>query len=316
MASKKIVVYFRKKIGGNDPFAKWGAKRSVYHSLFRMGESLGFEMYFIPQPEHYLGGVLFQNPWKYSSAEGTFHPTHETITADAIYDRSGGLSFPDRGIDAKVLNSRAFKALCADKNRTYDLLKEFMPPSFRIKTQKELSIALIKFSSQELVVLKPADGFGGKDIAIDTPLKIQGVPLKPKKAYTLQKFVDTSSGIPGITDTLHDLRIIIVDGEVVLAHVRTPKKDSLLANVAQGGSIREVPLKKIPPFIMRRVQKIQRIIDRTFNRPIYSIDFGISGESAYVFELNDQIGFPSEDMHASTKFINNILRSLSRRADI
>ncbi len=310
--SKKIVVHFGKKVGSSDPFLSFGTKRSVYHALFKKGMEQGFEMYLSPNADHFLSGLSFVNPYLYDTHSGLFKKIDGTILADAVYDRSGGLSFPHKDVDHKVLNSWKFKKLCADKNATYDLLKPFMPQSFRVTNSATLQMLDSSLALDEFVALKPASGFGGKDIVIDKWKNVRETELVPTTSYTVQKFVDTSRGIPGVTDTFHDLRMVIVHGEIVLAHVRTPKTGSLLANVAQGGSIQEVPLEKIPSFVLEKTARIQAIIDPLFDAPLYSIDLGICGKEAYVFELNDQIGFPSEKMNYE-RFIQNILVSLEKR---
>lgn len=314
MDAKKIVVFFGKKTGCSDPFRQWPTKKAVYHKLFAQGIEQGFEMYFVPNHSHYEDGYQFKNPWQYSLTDHLFHPTQKTITADAVYDRSGGLLFPRESFDTKILNSRNFKALCGDKNLMQNLLGKSMPLGFSVSNQEEFFLALQKFSPKERVVLKPATGFGGKGIVIAPAEEIKSFQLLPKTTYTLQQFIDTSRGIENITPSYHDLRVVIANGKKILAHVRTPGKDSLLANVAQGGSIKEVPLQDIPSFILSAVEEVQKNIDTRFDFPLYSIDFGIENEKAYVFEINDTIGFPSEAMAAHEEFIQQILTSLSRRA--
>ena len=194
-------------------------------------------------------------------------------------------------------------------------LGRFMPRSFVIKNQEELLSQLKSLEGAPLAVLKPAKGMQGKGILIDKPENLAHVVLEENSEYVLQEFVDTSQGIPGITEGYHDLRIVVVNGKITLAHVRTPKEGSLLANVALGGSIEEVPLEKIPSFILSCVQEIQAVIDEEFDFPLYSIDFGIqAGSQPFVFELNDQIGFPSEKMNSSELFIENTIEALAKRA--
>lgn len=111
------------------------------------------------------------------------------------------------------------------------------------------------------------------------------------------------------------MRIAIAEGKIVLAHVRTPRQGSFLANVAQGGTIKEVPLSKIPKKILQVVRAVQNKIDQKFNYPLYSIDFGISKNKVFIFEINDQIGFPTGEMKNAEKFVDQILKSLQRIAD-
>ncbi len=155
----------------------------------------------------------------------------------------------------------------------------------------------------------------GKGIIIDFPTNLKQTELNPKMEYVLQEFVDTAKGIPNIVMGHHDLRIIIVNGKMTLAHVRTPKEGSLLANVAQGGSLQEIRLENIPHFIKNTAQKIQSLVDTTFNFPLYSIDFGIQNQNTpFVFELNDQIGFPQENMSQYPAFIDGLLDGLEKLA--
>ncbi len=307
---KKIVVFFGKDRNCVDPFADFGKKRAVYHQLFKRGLERGLEMYLASGRESYLGSLDFQNPWLYTGI--SFEKKSGTFSFDAVFDRSGGLRFPSSEISNKVLNGITFKQLCYNKNLTYALLSDFMPKSYTVRNDDELQRALQNFSADELAVLKPVAGFGGKDILIDFPKNL--LPTEIHGEYTLQQFIDTKNGIPGIMTGHHDLRIIIVNGEIVLCHVRTPKAGSLLANVAQGGAIKEISLSAIPQTVLDVVSKVSAIIDEKFNKPIYSIDFGIADGKPYVFELNDQIGFPSEDMENADIFIEKILDSLERLA--
>jgi glutathione synthase/RimK-type ligase-like ATP-grasp enzyme len=194
----------------------------------------------------------------------------------------------------------------------YELLGEFMPKSLKIKNQSELKTALQSFPAKKIAVLKPAKGLGGKGIIVDVPQNLAQINIETGKEYVLQQFIDTSQGIKNIVKKKHDLRIIIINGEIVLAHVRTPKEGSYLANVAQGGTIKKITLKKIPKEALNVTKKIQKIINKKYNYPIYSIDFGFENETPYVFELNDQIGFPSEKMLGHAHFIQKLLASLEK----
>lgn len=310
---KNIVMYFRKRPLSRDPFETFGTKRSVYHKFFQQGVLRGFNMFIASGEENHRHSLLFRNTFVYNSDH--FEPYQREVRADAIFDRSGGLGFPPKEIGSKVLNCIEFKQLCNDKNAQKEILGKYMPESFCIRTQGDLSTCIKKCNRDSKIVLKPARGMQGKGILIDTPSKIAQFHIEDGNEYTLQGFVDTSLGIPKIAKSHHDLRIVIVDGEVVLSHVREPKPGSLLANVAQGGSIREIPLDAIPQFIQTATGEIQSLLDKKYDFPLYSIDFGIQNKTTpFVFELNDQIGFPTEAMIGSELFIQKTLESLEKRA--
>lgn len=310
---KKIVVYYHKLLLGHDPFLLFGDKRSVYHLLFQKGLERGHEMYLASGKENQASTFSFTNTYLYNGT--SFEPHDGPVIADAIYDRSGGVTFPSLEASARTLNGREFKLLCHDKYAMQKLLGPFMPQSVLIQNQAELHTSLQNFPQDTRVVLKPTQGMCGKGIHIDFPAHINTLTLEPETHYVLQEFVDTSKGIPGLISGNHDLRIIIVDGQITLAHARSPKKGSLLANVSQGGSIKEVPLENIPHFVKEMAKKVQTIIDTTFDFPLYSIDFGIQNENTpFVFELNDQIGFPRESMLEHPVFVERILDSLEKKA--
>lgn len=307
---KKIVVYFNKEREMADPFFEFGEKRAVWHELFRRAEKAGLEMYVSSGEDAYLGDYNFKNILKYQKI--TFISQVGEIKADAIFDRSASDFFPEKEINNKVLNGREFKDLCWDKNLTYALLRDFMPRSFKVCNRQDLSIGLKQFNQNELAVLKPAKDLGGKGIHIDYPKKLANIELE--REYILQEFVDTSAGVEGIVQSKHDLRIAVINGRIVWAHVRMPKKGSYLANVAQGGAIKEILLEKIPFHILNTIASIQKEIDVKFDKPIYSIDLGVADGKAYVFEINSHIGFPRSDMQNVGNFIDAIVEALIIRS--
>lgn len=308
---KKIVMYFNKRKMATDPFSDLGKKRDVYHYFFKKGRRMGFDMYAASGKENYLGDLCFKDAFRYDGKK--FKHTIETIKASAVYDRNGSMSFPNKEIGPYTLNCIEFKKLCNNKNLTKKVIGQFMPTSFAIKNQDSLIRKLKNFKNDALAVLKPAKGMCGKNIVIDYPNNLRKINLEKNTEYVLQEFVDTSGGISKIINKKHDLRIVLVNGKIVLAHVRTPKKGSLLANVAQGGRLKEVPLNKIPRKIIEVTRKINSLINKRYLSPVYSIDFGIGPERPYVFELNDQIGFPAKNMKNAKNFIDAVLLSLAKK---
>lgn len=301
-------MYFKKRRDGKDPFFSFGKKRKVYHYFFERGRKLGFDMFLASGPDSYKNNLKFKNPLYFDGR--SFVRKKGTIAADAIYDRSGGTSFPNNKIDKKVLNCSKFKILCNDKNKMYGYFTQFMPKSLRIRRASDLNKALERFDPNSLVVLKPANGLGGKGILIEKPTTLRKAKLDEKKEYILQEFIDTSCGIKGLTKEKHDLRVVVINGKVTLSHIRTPKKGEFLANASQGATIKEIPLKKIPVDVLNIVRKVQKIVDKRFQRPIYSVDIGVTRNGPFIFELNDQIGFPNEEMENAKKFVDRIISSL------
>ena len=96
---KKIVMYFHQRKLEKDPFSTFGLKRKIYHDFFKRGIDRGFEMYIANGKENYIEPLLFKNPYRYTGE--FFEPCFETIKMDAIFDRSGGMSFPTEKLDIK-----------------------------------------------------------------------------------------------------------------------------------------------------------------------------------------------------------------------
>lgn len=312
--SKKIVIFFGKERDLPDPFSEFGNKRKVYYDLFEIGHKRGLKMYMANGRDCYIDDLSFRNLLKYEN--GQFTVDNEVVEADAIYDRSGGLAFPPDEISSKVLNTIKFKKFCYDKFLMYDLLKDFMPKTFKISNPDDMNqiIQKEKLSLEKTYVIKPTSMFGGKEISIDILNNLSNYDFDPEKEYVLQEFIDTSSGIENLVEGIHDLRVVIVNKEIIWTTIRQPAQNSLLANVAQGGSIKQIEVSDLPEKIMGETRKIMSAVENAFGNQIYSIDFGIQNGVPYVFELNDQIGFPTDEMDA-TKFLNNIIDTLILLSD-
>jgi len=126
--------------------------------------------------------------------------------------------------------------------------------------------------------------------------------------YIAQEFIDTSGGISGITKGKHDLRIVVINNLPVWMHVRVPPTGSFKANAAGGGILTEVDVKFIPASVMKIVQAISLKFFREYYNPVYSIDFGISNDGRpYIFEINDQMGFPKWNMKNRENFLNALI---------
>jgi hypothetical protein len=313
MPNQKILVYFTKKEVAADPYAHIPERREIYWAIFREGRSRGFDMYLGVKPTIHHGGMEFENVLFFTGKK--FELKKERLFFDAIYDRSPRKEFPTPDIDRKTLNSLAFKKLANNKDQTYALLKKYMPKTFPLSSVEEFGKALSYFSQNELVVFKPVDGFGGKGIIITTIENLSPALLVPGKKYILQKFVDTKNGVPGLTSGRHDLRIVIINGKTTMLQVRTPQPGGLLANISQGGDCLEFPYEKTPSSVRVIVEAVHPLIDNAFSFPMYSIDFGIdTDESAYIFEINDQIGLKAITGENKRVFCKNLIDALEVKA--
>lgn len=285
-----IGIYFKKKLSKENPFIVFKNKAQSYLDFCEHIKGRGHRLFLICGKSSHAGDMRFNDVLEYSKEE--FVEISGGMHMDVIYDRSIDLEFPLDGI-VKVLNSAKFKCFCADKHAMYELVGEFMPEEYEVRNKKEVCEVLEYFKKDPLVVYKPINGMGGKGIYIDSPQRIVNYAVDGN--YVLQKFVNTAAGIKGISDTLHDLRLVLVGKQIAFMHIRTPKKDSLISNVANGGMVKEVRKEELPKNVLLMVEKIAEKLCNSFGKNVYSLDFGVEKGRPYLFEINDVMGFPGKD---------------------
>lgn len=298
---KKVGVCFSKGLQGNEPLHHIGTKLPVYTRLLDLIEGAGWEAYVLTR-RTYRGNRIFSGGWKYS--KGKFHLVKRDLSIDLVYDRTGGVNFPPKDNNLTVVNPRDFKILCWDKWATSKEIGQFMPKTILIENEGQIAPSLSKIKTKR-VVLKPFNGLKGMGIFIGDKLDALNFKFPgnfPK--YIMQEFVDTSGGIAHITPGTHDLRVVIVNSNPVWCHVRVPAPGSLLANAALGGDLTEVDYEIVPENIKEVVHKITKHFSENYDNPIYSLDFGVGKDrSPYIFEINDQIGFPKWEMRSRDSFL-------------
>ncbi|KKS05534.1 hypothetical protein A2594_00820 [Candidatus Woesebacteria bacterium RIFOXYD1_FULL_41_28] len=308
---KKVGICFSKELQGETPLSHIVGKLDVYIRLLKLMEVEGWDVYILTR-KTYSGDGIFEGGWCFE--EGGFKLVKDKLKMDVVYDRTGGIDFPISGDSLEVINEREFKVLAWDKWATFKAIGKYMPQTLLVEEKKDLAKVLPEIKS-DTVVLKPVNGLKGIGIYIGPKEGATGFEFSKKyPRYVAQEFIDTDDGVPGVTDGMHDLRIVIVNGMPVWCHVRVPAEGSLLANAAQGGNLTEVDYQNVPDKIKRMVRAVTDIFSRKYSNPIYSLDFGIgkNGEP-YIFEVNDQMGFPKWGMKNRDVFLREIIKNIKYR---
>ncbi|MFH1863714.1 MAG: ATP-grasp domain-containing protein [bacterium] len=310
MKNFKVGLCFSRPFEGIAPLDHIGIKQPVYLRLLELCGKEGWETYVLTK-KTYMGDGVFAGAWLFN--KGGFERINGPVKIDVVYDRSGGIKFPP-GDDTsfKVVNVRDFKILCWDKLKTYKEIGRYMPKSVWVGRFDNYKKILRQIGTAR-IVLKPYNGLKGDGIYIGPKEKIAGFIPNPKKKYIAQEFIDTSGGIAGITPGLHDLRVVVVNREAVWCHVRVPQGDSLLANAALGGNLCEVDYNKVPSSIKRTVDAVSSDFSDRFDNPIYSLDFGMENGKPYIFEINDQIGFPKWEMKQRDAFLKGLVLNFKQK---
>lgn len=299
-------ICFSKEFKGDNPLSHTGKKLSVYLQLLKFCENEGWRVYILTR-RTYRSGNVFDGGWLLDGEK--FLRTDEPVNINIVYDLTGGIAFPPEGENLNVVNRRDFKLLCWDKWAAYKLIGKYMPNTFWVGEDKERLGEVLKKTKTNWVVLKPFNGLKGKNVYIGSKANAYTHNFEGKK-YIAQEFVDTSGGIKGIVEGLHDLRVAIVNKKIVWSHVRTPPKGTYAANVARGGTLTEIGTGKIPEEIFKIVKEISERFYEIYDNPIYSLDFGMRTDGRpYLFEINDSIGFPTWEMEARDIFLRELVKN-------
>ncbi len=310
---KNIGMVFSKEFEGNTPLKHIGVKLPVYVRLLTLLKDAGYQP-FVLTKKTYVGGGVFDGVWKFDGEN--FEILEEKVKMDLVYDRSAGVSFPPKDDGCIWVNRIDFKTLCWDKWAGYGEIGEYMPQTVLVESENDIAKACEEIKT-DWIVLKPFNGLKGLGVFIgpkDEAVKFR-FPEKYKK-YIAQEFVDTSKGIVGVTPEKHDLRVAVVNGEVVWCHVRVPAEGTFLANAAQGGNLTEVNYNAVPSEIKRVVEKVSKMFYEKYDNPIFSLDFGMNFDGRpLIFEINDQIGFPKWEMENRDVFLNGLVANFSHKLE-
>lgn len=268
--------------------------QKAYEAFFRLSEQSGLTLYRASLNWYDAEENHFSPVWAF---EDNAWVLKESIVPDVIYDKSASdtESLSKKQILAErfpFLNNPEFTLHAGSKLLASQAFPEFFKPYFLVHSQEELTSTLSMISG-DMVVVKPERGNGGAGIIVAQKQEI----LNQNHTFPLlvQEFIDSSAGIPGVMQGLHDLRLIFTNEELIYSYYRTPKSGSYLANVAQGGKQTIVPKDKIPQSVEPIVQAVQNQY-KEFTSKIYTIDimFDRSGQP-WIVELNTMPGlYPDE----------------------
>jgi glutathione synthase/RimK-type ligase-like ATP-grasp enzyme len=312
----KFGMCFSRDFEGVTPLNHIGKKLPVYLRLLELCGAEGWEVYVLTR-KTYEGNGKFNGAWLFNN--GKFKRIESVIKIDLVFDWVGNLLFPpknEKGL--KVVNIRKFKELTCNKWEAYLKLKDYMPKTYWVGPLTSLRVkdnTLLDQIATENIVLKPYDGLRGKGIFIGPKKALKNFkPGNKETKYILQEFIDTAKGILDLTPGRHDLRVVVINGDVVWCHVRVPKEGTLLANAAQGGNLTEVDYNKVPESVKKIVKLISKDFYKEYDNPIFSLDFGIDKDGTpKIFEINDQIGFPRWEMKNRDVFLKALVQNFSSK---
>jgi glutathione synthase/RimK-type ligase-like ATP-grasp enzyme len=310
---KKIVLilYTSHQAGRDMPFSDIKYQR-CYEALYSLGETMGLHLCRAPLGWYDSGRDLFLDAWEFVDGQWRLSGP---IKPDLVYDKTGSRSADDETRFTiisryRFIDDPAFTRFANDKYETSRRLPQHFKPYQKITSTEEFSHFLATLSDDQTVVIKPVVGSGGQGVHIVS--RNEATKLSLSFPIIAQEFIDSSHGIPDITDTYHDLRMVFIGDELVYSYVRTPKEGSLLANIAQGGRMVIVPAEKLPLSLQAIIADTQKLFS-VFPQKTYTIDIMFDEASRpWIIEYNTMPGmfFPPEETTTMIRVYTRLLQEL------
>lgn len=300
-----IAVYFGDPGKFDYPFDKPMYVES-YTAFTKFCAERGMDVVIVRGAESYQGNMTFTHGWRFEGSELVDLPG--PLTVDLIYNKELAHTLVTNPGDL-VINDPVFDKIARDKWLTYQAFPELMPVTYQIDSQNWREV-LAKIPSDKMV-LKPVAGTEARGIWIGDKATIDETTVDLSEPYIAQPFIDSSAGIPGLCEGLHDLRIIVFGGTPALAFLRLPKSGSLVSNLSQGGQAKVVEFSDVPLAVL---DAVKRIDDHYQDYPtrIYTADFFMEhGTDVYLIETNTRPGFPSLSAHGG-RYTQTFFESLFR----
>jgi glutathione synthase/RimK-type ligase-like ATP-grasp enzyme len=309
---KTVGIIFSAPITRLDPLKRTGKKRPVYVELLRKCKEKGWDAVVLTKKTYQKNGQ-FLGYWRLKQ-DDSFEIIKSEILVDLVYDRTGGRSFPIENDTLEVVDNRDFKHLAWDKWLQYQEVGEYMAKT--VLVDREDVKESFKSLKTDFIVMKPTNGLKGLGIYIGIKENAFNFNFPYGEKYIVQEFIETKFGIPGITRGRHDLRVVIINAKPVWSHVRIPPEGEYKANTSgrNGGKLEEISVATLPERVMQIVEKVAKRFAKKYDNPVYSLDFGFdeSGKP-WIFEINDQIGFPKMNMKAKDVFITELMRNFESK---
>ncbi|OGY82373.1 MAG: hypothetical protein A3F54_02320 [Candidatus Kerfeldbacteria bacterium RIFCSPHIGHO2_12_FULL_48_17] len=308
---KRVTILFD-DYGKNNklPFSDNPKYKEHYELLYQIGRELGVE--FSRARLDWLRGGKVKKAWKQQKDEWVLDK--KPFTPDAVWFKAKDTPAARKKLaeiytQLPVVSNPHLYEIVPNKYTMYVLFPTLFPKTFLVHNRYDLAKYLPKIKGRR-AVLKPTVGSGGNGITIASKAVLKKTPITT--AMLLQEFKESIAGIPGIMTGRHDLRVHVLNNKILYAYYRKPKAGSLLANIAQGGSMVLIKNDEIPRAVKKMVEKvITTLQDLTPN--FYSVDFLFDAAGhPWVIELNRSPGifFPPEYRAAETRLFKKIVREL------
>lgn len=278
---KMVAVFFDEPDFDDYPF-DIDLYRTVYHQLGQVMEDQGGQLSIVRSQKTFLGRGTFSHAWTYTA--GAFVHGDMPKAFDVVWNK--GEFVPDA--DTVTINDPRLTAITSNKWMSYQWFPNLHARTVLLEESKNCA-EKIRMLKTNRIVIKPLKGYGGEGVVVTDKEGLDTASLI--LPCIVQEFIDTSHGIPGLVDGMHDFRVIVMDGEIALSYIRTPPPHKFTANVSQGGREIEVLRDMVPSEVEKIVATVEQKF-RQFPHRLYTVDMGLEASGQWkVFELNARPGF-------------------------
>lgn len=292
---RPIIGIFRERRDITEFVFKAPQYRRGYEELIVELEARGAYVAILMGNGSYRGDGVFEHHWVVVPGEdGTYEfERRGPITVDVLWVKD---QFDHEDLLLQI-NTPAFRRLANDKHASYEYLERFHPMSRLVYTDDELMEAIDAIPGEH-VAIKTLYGNSGTGVYVGLKSTFTRAEFGHEFPLQVQQFVDTSLGIPGITSGHHDFRVIIVNGEAIIATLRTPPVGGLKSNIGYGGETRLIDIEDVPLELRALCHDVDRALEELGAERFYSADFGHTDAGWVLFEINAMPGMINRDRGA------------------
>ena len=295
-----------------DPFG--GDRSKDFAKYTELGHEEGLKVY-IAKYKWYEDGKL-EKAFYYN---GSDWEKVEDVGLDLVYDK---FKFDRETRELKkdifgevgAVNDPELEEICKDKLKTYELFPNRIAET-REATIQNASKMLEKYG---MFVFKPRYGFAGHGVEVIEDLEDFEEPDNPED-FIVQRFIATDGYPDWGVEGPHDLRTIVIDGEVQNGnYVRVPD-EGLISNISRGGNQKYISRDELPEEVKEIIDEIIEEFEQ-YQPAIFSVDIMFDEDlKPWVVELNSKPGtyyhHEVKEKEKEVPKIKNILKMLRKRAE-
>jgi glutathione synthase/RimK-type ligase-like ATP-grasp enzyme len=292
MSGKVLAIYFSQPGALDYPLSKKNFFES-YTTLINAIVDAG-HVAVVVRADSYKQAGVFSPYFTYSRDSRQFTKVDDEICVDLVFNRDNENTIP-RIEDVPVINHPDFDELCRDKVSAYEHFKQLSAVTLEVHSFEEARDALQHIDSQK-IVLKPRFGEQGEGVTVCDRDDFSASFYDDWSNMLVQEFLDSSDGIEGLVEGLHEININMINGKFAGARIRQPAEGqlSLAADVAEGRKLWGLHFEQIPKQAWDVAVAVDRKLERFWPR-VFRADIIRDAAGVYkIIELNSRPGI----MHA------------------